>query len=187
MSAKNDEKKNRPGHSVKILRDYILILTGAFIMAAGMGIFLVDAKVVPGGVSGLSMTIHYLSGNKIPVGLMMWLLNIPLYIWGVRELGKQFGLRTFVGFTGSAFFVDLVRAAFRAWDSSVCTFIPPLYLFVRMIFFSWCWWAVFSWASDSVLYSSSAGVRRVPMWWRLWRGSGGVSSPGTRSWSWIFV
>jgi len=89
--------------------DYLFIIIGAFVMAMGVGIFLVDAKVVPGGVSGLSMAVHYLSGNKIPVGLIMWVMNIPLYIWGVRELGKQFGIRTIVGFTMNSFFIDLLR------------------------------------------------------------------------------
>ncbi len=40
--------------------DYAAITFGAAIMAIGIGVFLVDAKVVPGGVSGLSMSIHYL-------------------------------------------------------------------------------------------------------------------------------
>lgn len=92
-----------------ILRDYFAIIIGSFVMAAGIAIFLVDAKVVPGGVSGLAMAFHYLSGNKIPIGLMIWVMNIPLYIWGVRELGKQFGARTFVGFTANSFFIDLLR------------------------------------------------------------------------------
>jgi uncharacterized membrane-anchored protein YitT (DUF2179 family) len=92
-----------------VLRDYAVILVGSFIMAAGIGVFLVDARVVPGGVSGLSMVVHYLSGNRLPVGLMLWLFNIPLYIWRVRELGKQFGARTFLGFTASSFFIDLLR------------------------------------------------------------------------------
>jgi uncharacterized membrane-anchored protein YitT (DUF2179 family) len=92
-----------------IIRDYIAIAIGALIMGAGIAVFLVDAKVVPGGVSGLSMALYYLSGATLPVGLMMWVLNIPLYIWGVRELGKQFGARTFVGFTLSSFFIDLLR------------------------------------------------------------------------------
>jgi len=89
--------------------DYFFIAVGAAIMALGIGIFLVDAKVVPGGVSGLSMAIHYLSDNKIPVGVSIWILNIPLYIWGVKELGKQFGVRTFVGFTLNSFFIDFFR------------------------------------------------------------------------------
>ena len=92
-----------------IYRDYIFIIIGSFIMALGISVFLVNAKVVPGGVTGLAMAIHYLSGNQLPVGLMLWIFNIPLFIWGVIELGKQFGVRTFVGFTLSSFFIDLLR------------------------------------------------------------------------------
>ena len=92
-------------------RDFLVIIIGAFIMAMGIGVFLIDAKVVPGGVSGLSMALYYLSGNKLPVGMMMWLFNIPLYIWGVKELGRQFGVRTFVGFTTSSFFIDMLRGS----------------------------------------------------------------------------
>jgi len=87
--------------------DYSAIAFGAAIMAIGIGVFLVDAKVVPGGVTGLSMSIHYLTG--FPVGLMIWVLNIPLYIWGVKELGKEFGIRTFFGFTLNSFFIDFFR------------------------------------------------------------------------------
>ncbi|MBN1540862.1 YitT family protein [candidate division KSB1 bacterium] len=94
-----------------ILIDYAAIIFGAFLMALGIGVFLVDAKVVPGGVSGLSMALHYLSGDRIPVGLTIWALNVPLYIWGVRELGKTFGKRTFVGFTLNSFFIDFLRGA----------------------------------------------------------------------------
>jgi uncharacterized membrane-anchored protein YitT (DUF2179 family) len=96
-------------HERGIWRDYFFILVGSAIMGLGIGVFLVDARVVPGGVSGLSMTIHYVSGGVIPVGGMMWVLNIPLFIWGVKELGRQFGARTFVGFTSSSFFVDFFR------------------------------------------------------------------------------
>lgn len=87
--------------------DYTAIAFGAAIMAIGIGIFLVDAKVVPGGISGLSMSLHYLTG--LPVGLMIWVLNIPLYILGVKELGKEFGVRTFFGFTLNSFFIDFFR------------------------------------------------------------------------------
>ncbi|MFZ1520281.1 MAG: YitT family protein [Ignavibacteriaceae bacterium] len=92
---------------VKIAIEYFAIAFGAAIMAIGIGVFLVDAKVVPGGVSGLSMSVHYLTG--LPVGLMIWVLNIPLYIWGVKEFGKEFGIRTFFGFTLNSFFIDFFR------------------------------------------------------------------------------
>ncbi len=100
--------------------DYAFITIGAFIMAMGIGVFLVDARVVPGGVSGLSMSIHYLSNNTIPVGLMMWVLNIPLYFWGVRELGRRFGARTFYGFTANSFFIDFLRGDLPGLKSCNC-------------------------------------------------------------------
>lgn len=95
--------------SVKILYDYFFLSIGAFIMSIAIGIFLVDAYVVPGGVSGLSMAIYYLSNEKIPVGALMWILNVPLYFWGLKELGKKFAFRTFYAFTMNSFFVDLLR------------------------------------------------------------------------------
>lgn len=89
--------------------DYFAIIFGAALMGLGIGVFLIDAKVVPGGVSGLAMAIHYLTGNKIPVGMMIWAFNIPLFIWGVKSLGRTFGARTFVGFSTSSFFIDFFR------------------------------------------------------------------------------
>jgi uncharacterized membrane-anchored protein YitT (DUF2179 family) len=92
---------------LKVVLEFFAIAFGAAVMAIGIGVFLVDAKVVPGGVSGLSMSVHYLTG--LPVGLMIWMLNIPLYIWGIKELGKEFGVRTFFGFTLNSFFIDFFR------------------------------------------------------------------------------
>lgn len=89
--------------------DYLAIIIGSAIMSVGIGVFLVDARVVPGGVSGLAMAFHYLSGNKISVGILIWFLNVPLFIWGLKELGKKFGMRTFVGFSLNSFFIDLFR------------------------------------------------------------------------------
>lgn len=93
----------------KTFKDYFFITIGSIIMALGISVFLVDARVVPGGVSGLSMAFHYLSGNTIPIGLMIWLFNIPLYLWGIKELGSRFGARTFYGFTINSFFIDFFR------------------------------------------------------------------------------
>jgi uncharacterized membrane-anchored protein YitT (DUF2179 family) len=89
--------------------DYAAITFGAILMSLGIGVFLVDARVVPGGVSGLAMATHYLSDNTLPVGMMTWIFNVPLYIWGLKELGKQFGIRTFYGFTVSSIGIDLFR------------------------------------------------------------------------------
>jgi len=91
------------------VREYFAITIGAIIMSLGIGVFLVDAKVVPGGVSGIGMAIYYLTDGAVSVGLSVWILNVPLYIWGVKVLGKRFGLRTFYGFSVNALFIDFFR------------------------------------------------------------------------------
>ena len=101
-----------PKFSYHVFIDYIFITIGAFIASLGVGVFLIDAKVVPGGVSGVSFAIHYISGAKIPVGICMWIINIPLFIWGVKKLGRSFGFRTFWGFTANSFFIDFLRGEY---------------------------------------------------------------------------
>lgn len=93
----------------QVIFEYFLLALGSAIMALGIGIFLVDAKVVPGGVSGLSMAIHYLTNQSVPVGMLMWALNVPLFWWGIHELGKTFAFRTFFSFTLNSIFIDLFR------------------------------------------------------------------------------
>jgi len=109
-------KLNRIKFNKKAVRDYIFIAIGAAIMAIGIGVFLVDARVVPGGVSGLSMAVYYLTDGTFPIGVTIWLLNIPLFIWGVKALGPQFGSRTFFGFTLNSFFIDFFRGEIPGLD-----------------------------------------------------------------------
>lgn len=100
----------------KVIIDYIFITIGAAVMAIGIGVFLVDARVVPGGVSGLSMALYYLTGGMVPIGLMIWVFNVPLYVWGVKELGTRFGIRTFYGFTVNSFLIDFFRGDVPFFD-----------------------------------------------------------------------
>ena len=110
----------------QIIIDYIFLTIGAMLMAIGIGVFLVDSHVVPGGVSGLAMAIHYLSNNKLPVGMLMWVLNIPLFIWGIIELGKKFGVRTFYGFTLSSFFIDFFRGDIPGFSYIKLNHLPAI-------------------------------------------------------------
>lgn len=83
---------------------YGLILTGAFIMAAGYVLFVSPYKFVPGGVYGIGIILYHLLG--FPVGLTGLALNIPLMIIGVKYLGPRFGVKTVVGFFLASGFID---------------------------------------------------------------------------------
>lgn len=92
------------------LKEYIFITVGSAIMSLSIAM-LVDVFVVPGGAAGLSMVLHYLLGGDIPIGVLKWIINVPLFIWGYRTLGNTFGIRTFYGFTTCSIFIDLFRGA----------------------------------------------------------------------------
>ena len=93
--------------------NYLLMICGSFIMATGYVFFITPHKIVPGGVYGISIVIHYLTQgllkfapNGFPVGLTGLVLNIPLTIIGVRILGPRFGIKTILGFFLTSFFID---------------------------------------------------------------------------------
>lgn len=95
------------------LYDYALITIGAFILAVGYVYFISPHKIVPGGVYGIAIVVHYLSQgffsfwpDGIPIGLFGLLLNIPLTYAGIKILGPKFGIKTVVGFVLSSVFMD---------------------------------------------------------------------------------
>jgi uncharacterized membrane-anchored protein YitT (DUF2179 family) len=90
--------------SKRWLINYSLIVIGSFILASGFVLFITPYKIVPGGVYGIAIVLHYLF--DVPVGLMALTMDIPLTIIGIRILGPRFGYKTVVGFLLTAFFVD---------------------------------------------------------------------------------
>lgn len=73
--------------------DYILIFLGATLQGIALRLFLVPANLASGGVSGISQLInHY---TNWPIGLMVFIGNVPLFLFGWRFLGgRRFALRT---------------------------------------------------------------------------------------------
>jgi len=92
--------------SLRWIKNYSMILVGAFIMALGFVLFITPYKIVPGGVYGISIVLHYLLGT--PVGMMALAFDIPLTIIGVKILGPRFGIKTVVGFLATAIFMDTI-------------------------------------------------------------------------------
>ncbi len=94
---------------------YSLIVVGAFIMATGYVYFISPNKIVPGGVFGISIVVHYLTKgifafapDGIPVGFTGLILNIPLTIIGIKVLGPRFGFRTILGLILTSVFIDFL-------------------------------------------------------------------------------
>ena len=77
---------------LQFLKEYIIVALACMVMAFNTNYFFVGNKLAQGGVSGLSLIIHYLS--HIDVSYLYFALNIPLIILAYIFLGKNFLLKT---------------------------------------------------------------------------------------------
>ncbi|MFS0783678.1 YitT family protein [Bacillus sp. 1P06AnD] len=87
--------------------DYVYVMIGAAVVALSFNVFLLPNNIASGGTSGIS-TILYAKFGWEPA-YVQWALNIPLFIAGVILLGKQFGIKTFVGTCFFPFAVFLTK------------------------------------------------------------------------------
>nr|WP_223595583.1 YitT family protein [Neobacillus bataviensis] len=79
----------------KLFQRVLLITIGAILMAVGLEIFLVPNNVIDGGITGISIMLSYLTGWKI--GIFLFILNIPFFFIGYKQIGKTFALSTLYG------------------------------------------------------------------------------------------
>lgn len=92
----------------KVFKDwksYVIILIGTLLAAFSLNLFLIPNKIAAGGVSGLSTVLYYYTG--IPVGVLTFIINIPLFILGMRYLGNTFAIRSVIATFSYALFIDL--------------------------------------------------------------------------------
>jgi uncharacterized membrane-anchored protein YitT (DUF2179 family) len=89
------------------LRDYAYVLVGALVQALAMRLFLVPSQLVSGGISGAAQIINYYI--HWPIGVMIFVGNIPLFILGWQYLGgPRFALRTALAVIAFSFFTDFL-------------------------------------------------------------------------------
>ncbi len=86
-------------------RDYLLIALGCLLQALAIRLFLVPANLVNGGIAGISQIINHFTGW--PIGLMIFIGNMPLFLMGWRFLGgPRFALRTAFAVVAISAFTD---------------------------------------------------------------------------------
>ena len=75
--------------------DILVIIIGSFIASLGVNLFLSNAKLLSGGVTGIALILQYLW--EVPSGITVFLLNIPLFFVSYKYLNKRFTIYTAIG------------------------------------------------------------------------------------------
>lgn len=99
----------------KLAKELICLVIGTSLMAAAVNWIYEPLDMVTGGISGLSITVKALSssllGFTFPVWLSNFVLNIPIFIWGIFIKGKEFILKTLfanTAFSAAMYFLPVI-------------------------------------------------------------------------------
>jgi len=93
-------------HKREILMAYAQIFIGSVIGAAAYPAFLIPNNIAPGGLTGVATILNYLAGW--PVGITSLVLNIPLFLFGYRTMGKIFAFRSLVATALFTILIDIL-------------------------------------------------------------------------------
>lgn len=105
-----------------VLLDYAQLTLGSMLLALAYNLFYIPNEVVSGGVSGIGVIAHHVLGW--PVGVVTLVLNIPLFLAGLRWGGGiTTGIRTIYAIMVMSLSIDLLAP----WLSSV-TDSPLLFI-----------------------------------------------------------
>ncbi|WP_346930440.1 YitT family protein [Clostridium sp.] len=94
------------------LKNYLIIMVGITILAIGINVYYSPQHLVTGGISGLAIILDYVF--SIPLWLTNVIVNIPLFIVGIKIKGMDFAKKSIFG----AAYVSVAL-----WYTS---FIPPV-------------------------------------------------------------
>lgn len=89
----------------RILRQYGAIAFGILLGAVALNMFLIPNRIAAGGLSGLATILYHVAGWD--VGIVMFVVNLPLLLYGLRLFGRGYILRTIYGAGLFSLFIDL--------------------------------------------------------------------------------
>ena len=97
----------------KEVKNYFMIMVGITILTTGINVYYSPQQLVTGGVSGLSIVLDYIF--KIPLWLTNIIVNIPLFIIGIKIKGIEFAKKAIFG---------TIYVSVALWYTG---FIPPVH------------------------------------------------------------
>lgn len=78
---------------MKKFKDYLIITIGAMLVAVSLNFLVMPNNVAAGGVNGMAMVLnHYVP--SIPVGALMVIFNVILFLLAFILIGTSFGAKT---------------------------------------------------------------------------------------------
>ena len=88
-------RRIREYFTLQFLKNFVGIVIGATIVSASINTLIIPNQIADGGVTGIAIILHYLF--HWPVSWTILLLNLPIFILGLRLVGRNFLVFSVVG------------------------------------------------------------------------------------------
>ena len=95
----------------RLARDYVWIFLGSVLYAVSFDWFYVPNQLGFGGLTALGMILNHFS-PVIPIGTVVLVLNIPLFLLGWKFLGWRTLVSSLFAMTATSLLVDLIAALY---------------------------------------------------------------------------
>lgn len=89
----------------EFFREMVYLTLGCVIMAMGTSLFLLPNQLSSGGFTGIATIFYYLF--EFPLGTVIFVLNIPFFIWAFFKIGKKLIIKSIIGTGLLSIFLDL--------------------------------------------------------------------------------
>lgn len=102
----NLKKKKLKLQIKKYSFEFAQMIIGTFLMAFGVSQFLLPNQLSSGGFTGIATICYYLL--NLPMGLTIFILNVPLFILSFIKKGREFFIKGLLGTIFLSIFIDLL-------------------------------------------------------------------------------
>lgn len=100
----------------KYLFELIILALGCFIISVGLNMFLEPYMIASGGLTGLAIVLKNIFNT--PLWLINLVFNIPLFIFGVKILGKKDAIKTLIGILLLTLFLKVTEPLTSAFQTN---------------------------------------------------------------------
>lgn len=96
----------------------IVIVIGGLLGSIAFNALVIPYGLLSGGISGIALIITYLF-PKIPLYFIIILLNIPIFIWGFKELDRKLIFYSVIGMATFAFALPITQPYIQTPDVDI--------------------------------------------------------------------
>ena len=100
-----------------ILLDLAFMAAGAVVYAVSVNAFTSPNNIAPGGVTGIATMLNYLFST--PIGLVAFLINIPIILWAVVEIGYKLVAKSVAAILLSSVAIDLLAPIVPSYQGNM--------------------------------------------------------------------